>query len=288
MKEITILSGKGGAGKTSITAALATLSEHAVLCDNDVDAADLHLLLQPAIKEKKNFYGGWKASIALEKCTGCGQCLDYCRFDAIHTKTDGALYINPFQCEGCRLCGRICPAEAITSQRSKQNYWFVSDTRFGIMVHAQMGPGEENSGKLVTHVRKKAMDLAVEKELSYIINDGPPGIGCAAIASLSGTNKVLLVTEPTKSGLHDARRLVELTESFQVPVYAIINKYDINAGMTTSIEHFLEEKGIPLLAKIPFDEEMVAAITAGKTIVEYSPESLITSLINKVWEELKS
>lgn len=287
MNEITILSGKGGTGKTSITAALASLAKNAVFCDNDVDAADLHLIFQPEIIEEHRFSSGWKASINTYECTNCGSCVQFCRFDAIHHNKNGDLVINPFQCEGCRLCERTCPENAISSILNNNNFWFVSNSRFGKLVHAQMGPGEENSGKLVTQVRKKAMELAQENQSGHVINDGPPGIGCATIASLTGTNQVLLVIEPTKSGLHDAQRLIQLIEQFKISTKAVINKYDINATIARSIEQFLQSKNIPLLAKISFDKEMVEAMIEGKTIIEYNSESTISKQIQEVWNQLK-
>lgn len=287
MKEITILSGKGGTGKTSITAALASVAEKAVFCDNDVDAADLHLIFQPKILEEHKFSSGWKAKINTSDCIDCGICVQNCRFDAIHYNSNGSLYINPYQCEGCRLCERTCPQNAISSIENTNNYWFVSDSRFGKLVHAEMGPGEENSGKLVTQVRKKAKEIALKNNLEFIINDGPPGIGCSTISSLSGTNAVLLVIEPTKSGLHDAQRLVELIESFNIKTYAVINKYDINTLVAKIIEEYLQSKDIPLLAHIPFDTKMVEAMVEGKTIMEYNSASEIASCIKKIWNKLK-
>jgi MinD superfamily P-loop ATPase len=286
MKEITILSGKGGTGKTSITAALGSIANNAVFCDNDVDAADLHLIFQPDVKEENTFISGWKATINEEKCTYCNTCTGYCRFDAIHTNENGCLTINPFQCEGCRLCERVCPANAINSARNSNNYWYVSSTRFGTLVHAKMGTGEENSGKLVTQVRKRAKEVALEADSSFIVGDGPPGIGCATIASLSGTDMVLIVIEPTKSGLHDAKRLVELIQSFKIEAFAIINKYDINKGVALKIEKYLKSQSIPILAKLPFDKEMVEAMSKGNTIVEYNPASEISQKIGKAWNYL--
>ncbi len=286
MKEITVLSGKGGTGKTSITAALASVAVNAVFCDNDVDAADLHLIFQPQIIEEHQFSSGWKANINTFECTNCGICVQNCRFDAIHFNNSGALEINPYQCEGCRLCERICPEKAISSVENTNNSWFVSQSRFGDFVHAQIGPGEENSGKLVTQIRRKAQEIALQNKSDYIINDGPPGIGCATIASLSGTSAVLLVIEPTKSGLHDVKRLVELIESFKIDAFAVINKFDINLEVAQTIEEFLQSKNIPLLANIPFEKEMVEAMVIGKTIVEYNSNSVITKQIKDIWEAL--
>ncbi len=287
MKEITILSGKGGTGKTSITAAIAALAQHAVFCDNDVDAADLHLLLAPEVKEENVFLSAWQAEINQDKCTGCSLCMEYCRFDAIHLQEDGRLQVNPFQCEGCKLCEKVCPAGAIVTEQSDKNFWFISDTRFGAMVHAHMGPGEENSGKLVTKVRQEAAKIAADNALEYIINDGPPGIGCTAISALSGTDAALLVIEPTKSGWHDVSRLIELINTFGIKAYALINKYDINMEVSDEIASELAKRSIPLLAKVPFDRAMVKALTEGKTIVEYAPDALISQEIAKVWDAIK-
>ena len=287
MKEVTILSGKGGAGKTSVTAAIASVAENAVFCDNDVDAADLHLIFNPEVKETHTFYGAWVASINENKCTNCGICKSHCHFDAIHYKEEGGLYINPFQCEGCRLCERVCPVGAITSQRSENNFWYVSDSRFGPFVHAKMGPGEENSGKLVTEVRRKAREIAKETGAGFVINDGPPGIGCSAISSVTGTNAVLLVIEPTRSGLHDAQRLVELVNSFSIPLFAFINKDDINAEVTREIEDYLTQKDIPLLGRWGFDTNIVESMIDKKSVVEYSPESETARSVKSVWEQMK-
>ena len=287
MKEITVLSGKGGTGKTSITAALASLAKDAVFCDNDVDAADLHLIFHPKNLEEHRFFSGWKAEIDKEKCTSCKLCIEYCRFDAIHVNHNDELEINPFQCEGCRLCERICPEQAINSEKNNNNFWYVAETRFGPFVHARMGAGEENSGKLVSQVRKRAKEIALENQSAFILNDGPPGIGCAAISSLSGTDLVLVVIEPTKSGLHDAQRLFELISSFKVNSCALINKFNLNLEMTTQIEDFLIKEKIPLVAKIPFDRQVVDAMIEGKTIIEHRPDANISKIIGEMWEKVK-
>lgn len=287
MKEITVLSGKGGTGKTTITAALASVAENSVFCDNDVDAADLHLIFNPKIHENHDFSSGSKAIINIEACTNCGLCVSLCRFNAIRLNNEDNLEVNPFHCEGCRLCERICPVGAITSKENRNNFWFVSSTRFGTLVHAKMGPGEENSGRLVSQVRKRAKEIALESNAQFILNDGPPGIGCAAISSLSGTDLVLLVIEPSKSGSHDAKRLVELIKSFDIKAYAIINKYNINNQVTHEIEAFLKASDIQLLAKIPFDKQMVEAMIESKTIVEYNPNTDISKKIHQIWQTLK-
>ena len=286
MKELTVLSGKGGTGKTSVTAAIASLATNIVLCDNDVDAANLHLLAQPVILEEHLFLGGWQATIDEEACTGCGICQQNCHFDAIHLSDNGKYYVNPYQCEGCRLCERLCPYTAITSRQSDNNQWFVSDSRFGKMVHARMGPGEENSGKLVAKIRKKAREEARAINASWVINDGPPGVGCATISSLSGVDAVLLVVEPSKSGWHDAERLIQLADKFDLPVWAVINKYDINLDMAARLETNFQELAIPVIGRLPFDEDMVKSMVEGKTIVEYAPDGEISKQLSLVWQTL--
>ena len=286
MKEITIVSGKGGTGKTTVTAALATTGDNLVLCDGDVDAADLHLILKPQILESHVFEGAWVASIDQELCTHCGLCTEYCRFDAISTNESGNLSIDPFKCEGCRLCERICPSKAIQSEKSINNSWYVSETRAGIMTHATMGPGEENSGKLVAQVRKKAREIAKERGANVLLTDGPPGTGCAAISSITGTDAVLLVIESSMSSLHDASRLVELVGQFNIPLFAIINKFDIHTEVSIVIEEFLSEQSIPLMGKIPFDELVVQAMVAERSVPEYAPDSEFSNIIRSIWEQL--
>jgi len=286
VKEITIVSGKGGTGKTTVTSALATLGEQLVLCDSDVDAADLHLILQPNVLESHVFEGAWVASLDPDVCTDCGLCSEYCRFDAISVNGAGRLRIDPFKCEGCRLCERICPAEAIHSEKSTNNSWYVSETRAGIMIHARMGPGEENSGKLVSQVRTRAREIAKDQGAKILLTDGPPGTGCAAISSITGTDAVLLVIESSMSSLHDAERMVELVRKFQIPVYAVMNKYDIHPGVSSEIEAFLERSSIPLLGRIPFDETVVSAMVAGKSLPEFAPGSHLTGIFKAIWDQL--
>lgn len=286
MTEITILSGKGGTGKTSITAALASLAQNTVFCDCDVDASDLHLILNPNIINKEIFEGAWLAEINTEICSNCGLCKEYCRFDAIHINEENHYQVNPFQCEGCRLCERVCPSNAIKSSRSTNNFWYISETRFGNMVHAHMGAGEENSGKLVTQVRKQAKEIAKQFNNEYILNDGPPGIGCPVISSLSGTNLVLLIIEPSLSGLHDIKRLISLVRDFNIPMKAIINKYDINKQITEEIKDYLIQEQIELLEQIKFDEQFTQAMVQEQSIIEFAPESETSTKLKQVWKKL--
>lgn len=286
INEVTVLSGKGGTGKTSITAALAAYANDTVYCDCDVDASDLHLLLNPKVRESHAFTSGLKAVIDPDKCISCGLCETECRFLAISQPKADLYKVDPYKCEGCRLCERICPAQAIYTFENKNNAWYVSDTRFGPMVHARMGPGEENSGKLVTTVRKRAKDLAGQKKLKNILNDGPPGIGCPVIASITGATKVLLVVEPSKSGIHDIKRLADLVRKFNIPAFAIINKYDLNIKMSLTAEQALSKLNIPVLGKIDFDESFVKAMIEGQSIVEYAPRSETSQFLKDISKKL--
>jgi len=285
IREITILSGKGGTGKTSVAAALASVANRPVLCDNDVDASNLFLLMQPKIREEHTFTSGYMLSIDPQKCIPCEICTDHCRFGAIQ-QIQGKLEINPYQCEGCRLCEKICPLEAISSVQKENNFWHLASTRFGPILYASMGPGEENSGKLVTQLRQKAMEIARKAERPYIISDGPPGIGCPVIASLNGTGKVLLVLEPSRTALLDAARLVELVRHFNIELYAVINKYDLNTELCKQVEMYLNRNAIPVIEKLPFDPAMVEAMIREMTITEYKPGSTISKKIARLWKTI--
>ena len=278
MKEIVVLSGKGGTGKTSIVASLAALAQSKVLADCDVDAADLHLLLKPAVKEGKEFWSGQVAFIDRDKCTECGLCRELCRFDAI-----GDFQVDPISCEGCGFCYQVCPVDAITMKDSMSGRWFISETKYGYLCHARLGIAQENSGKLVALVRQNAKLIADKENLDYVITDGPPGIGCPVISSLSGANLALLVTEPTLSGIHDLERVIGVCRHFGVPVLVCINKYDLNEGNTHRIEGYCGKEGIEIAANISFDNVMTEAIVQGLPVVEYS-DGKVTQQIKKLWQ----
>ncbi len=282
MKQIVVLSGKGGTGKTVMTGALAALVDNKVMVDCDVDAADLHLLLTPRIIDRHAFKSGQKAHIDPRACVLCERCLEVCRFGAV-TKD---LVVDTGSCEGCGLCARVCPAQAITMQDNLCGEWFVSETRFGTMVHAKLGAGEENSGKLVAQIRQKAKELAKEASHDWVIIDGPPGIGCPVMASLSGVNAVLLVTEPTCSGLHDAMRVVDLGKQFKIPVHLVVNKWDINPSVTEEIEKVCQDNGVSVAGRLPFDRAVIDVVIAGKTIMEGDSSGLKSEIV-KIWENVK-
>ena len=278
MKEVVVLSGKGGTGKTSFVGSFAALAKGAVLADCDVDAADLHLLLQPARREKHEFWSGQTAFIAEDRCTQCGLCQELCRFKAIKD-----FRVDPISCEGCGFCSRICPTEAITMKENLAGHWFISDTRYGPLVHAQLGVAQENSGKLVATVRQQARQMAEKEVADYIISDGPPGIGCPVISSLSGANLALLVTEPTLSGIHDLERVLGVCQHFGVPALVCINKYDVNEDNTRQIEKFCLGQGVEVVARIPFDNTVTKAMVAGLPVVEYSRNG-VSHQIEALWE----
>jgi MinD superfamily P-loop ATPase len=280
MKELVVLSGKGGTGKTSIVGSLAALAKRKVLADCDVDAADLRLLLNPAVKEETEFWSGQVAHIDPEICIQCGLCQDLCRFDAIKDYT-----VEPVSCEGCGFCSQVCPVEAITMRENLSGHWFVSETRYGPLVHARLGIAQENSGKLVAQVRQKARQIAEAEALDYIISDGPPGIGCPVISSLSGASLALLVTEPTLSGMHDLERVLGVSRHFGVPAVVCINKYDLNEENTRQIESYCLSQGITVAARIPFDNAVTEALVHGVPVVEYSAGG-VAQEIERLWADV--
>jgi MinD superfamily P-loop ATPase len=286
MNEIVVISGKGGTGKTSITASFAMLgNDDVVVADCDVDAANMHLLLKPDFAYSKPFYSGEVAEINVGKCINCGECEIICRFNAVRL-TEGQHHIEILNCEGCGFCARICPAEAITNKTVHAGNWYVSKIRSGsAMVHARLGIGADNSGKLVAKVKDEARKLAKEKGLKTIIVDGSPGIGCPVISSLTGASYVVLVTEPTLSGLHDLIRVLELVRRFGIQTGCIINKADINPGLTKKISRFLKTEKINEIALIPYDESFTEAMSQGKTILEVN-NNRSGKLVKESWEHI--
>lgn len=287
MKEIVVISGKGGTGKTSITAALASLAQQScVVVDCDVDAADMHLLLQPDFAHKEDFYSGQVAKIDEMLCRKCGQCADVCRFDAIDFK-EGHYVIDEFSCEGCGYCARVCRPSAIEMCESLVGAWYTSKTKYGSdMVHAKLSIGAENSGKLVAKVKKEGKAIALAQHKSLMIVDGSPGIGCPVVSSLSGANFVLLVTEPTLSGLHDLKRVYEVVKRFRIKAGCIINKSDLNATVCAQIEEFLKEEAILHVKNIPYTKAFSHAMIQGQTVSEYT-DSELKRLLEESFETIK-
>lgn len=284
LKELVIVSGKGGTGKTSVTAAFAALAENSVLCDADVDAADLHLLMAPVVRKTTAFMGGSLASIRENDCVECGRCLELCKFGAVSSD----FKIDPLSCEGCGVCVDLCPEGAIDFPVQQCGEWYQSDTRFGPMVHARLGIAEENSGKLVSLVRQETRKLAESKECGIILTDGPPGIGCPVIAAIGGATALVIVVEPTVSGLHDMQRVAELAVHFRVPGLVVVNKYDLNPDMADEIERFSTEHNMQLIGRIPFDPIFVKAMIQGKNVLEYDPQSEASIALLDVWRRIEN
>jgi MinD superfamily P-loop ATPase len=282
VKQLAIVSGKGGTGKTTIAAAFAALAKDKVMVDCDVDAADLHLLLQPKRLTQEKYFGGKSPDVDPEKCTQCGLCTEICRFHAIHHGV-----VDPVSCEGCGFCSHICPEKAITMREAFSGDWFVSETPYGPFVHARLGIGQENSGKLVTVVRKKAMEVAQERGLELILIDGPPGIGCPVTASLTGVNLILAITEPTLSGIHDLERILKLSAHFKIPSMVCVNKFDINLGNTADIASHCKNNGSRVIGEIPYEPKVVEALVNLKTVMDY-PCNGVQKIIRRIWEEVRS
>jgi len=298
MRELVIISGKGGTGKTSLVASFAALAAatglqqvgNVVLADCDVDAADLHLVMSPTLRRREDFYCGHTAVIRQADCIGCGACLARCRSDAVR-KTDGGVgeatfTIDPTACEGCGVCVWSCPVKAIGFPERLSGEWYVSDTRHGPMVHARLTPGGENSGKLVAKVREIARTLAEERKADLILVDGPPGIGCAVIASVSGVSQVLVVTEPTLSGAHDLARVLELTRHFRIPTAVCVNKWDLNAEMTERIETEARQVGAIIAGRVRYGRAVTDAQVQGRAVVEMD-SGAVAADIRAVWEALR-
>ena len=279
MKELVILSGKGGTGKTSLTASFANMAGGCLLCDADVDAADLHLLMHPVVRKQTDFKGGGVAIVDSQRCTGCGTCIALCRWSAIRPD----FVVDEIACEGCGVCVDFCPEQAIDFPIKTCGQWFISDTRFGPMVYARLGIAEENSGKLVSLVRQQARQLAESRHIDLIITDGPPGVGCPVIASVGGASSALIVAEPTVSGIHDMARAIDLCRHFKVPVMVCINKYDLNPKNTDSIEKLSRDGGLPVVGRIPFDAAFTRAMVQGKTLLEYDGSGAAGSHLRQLW-----
>jgi len=287
--ELVVISGKGGTGKTSIVASFSALAQNHVMVDCDVDAADMHLILHPEIEKTVEFYSGKQAEILPEKCKKCGRCIEVCKFDAIEILKqvqDDVYVVDEIKCEGCGACYFNCPHNAIKFEQVKSGEWFESNTRFGKLIHATLGIAEENSGKLVSEIKNHARLIAKQNNNDLIITDGSPGIGCPVIASISGAYLVLIVTEPTLSGIHDAQRVFELTQHFKIPASMCINKYDLNLKLTKEIEDYCIEKNIPVVGKIPYSKEFTEAMIKGLSVVEYS-NSEVSEKIKNMWNTIK-
>ncbi len=275
MRQIVILSGKGGTGKTSFTSAIASIMEEGIIADCDVDASDMFLILEPEVISRNDFPGGKVAVINQEDCIACNKCYEVCNFNAVIVKNN-EYTINPYACDGCGFCVRVCPTNTIDFIQNIAGEWYISNTRFGKLVHARLRPGEENSGKLVTMVRHQARILAEEEKKELIIIDGPPGIGCPVISALSGVDDVIILTEPTKSGLSDLKRMAETAKHFNVPVSVIINKFDLNEKISDEIESFCIESNYNFLGKLKFDEIFVKSMIARKSVVEYDRDAEVS------------
>jgi MinD superfamily P-loop ATPase len=284
VKQITVLSGKGGTGKTTLTASFAALARNIVVADCDVDAPDLHLLLHPKIVETQEFSGPKLAVIDETKCVQCGLCRDACRFGAIN----GSIQIDSISCEGCGVCVVVCPEGAVSLKERISGQAFISKTMYAPMSHARLAPGEANSGKLVTLVRQNARQIAEKENRELILIDGPPGIGCPLIASVTGVDVGFVVTEPTMSGIHDLERALQLLSHFHIRPLVCINMYDINKENTEKIVEFCEKNGIYVAGKIPFDPIVTEAMVNGKTVVQYSPRCTVSRGIETVWEQILS
>jgi len=284
MKEIVVISGKGGTGKTSVTAAFATLAQRVVLVDGDVDAADLHLVLSPAIEETHDFFGGRQARIIADRCRNCGACVEFCRFSAVRHDTHG-YHIDPLACEGCGVCAHLCPHHAIAFEATCNGQWFRSSTRFGPLVHARLGIAEENSGKLVALIRREARSCADAAQADLLLVDGPPGIGCPVIASLTGAGHVVIVAEPTVSGRHDLDRVITLTTHFHVSTSVIINKADLYPEGAVEIAHTALARGVGVLGRIPYDPAITQAQLVGQSVIEYQ-DGAVSQALREIWARL--
>jgi len=288
MKQLLIISGKGGTGKTMLSGCLAVLAKDKVMVDADVDAANLHLILKPKVKETHEFVGGKIARIDEDVCTKCGSCKEVCRFGAISED----LQVISVLCEGCTICSYFCDTGALVLEDRISGVYYISETRYGTFVHARLGIAQENSGKLVAKLREVAKELAKSQNKELIVIDGPPGVGCPVMASMSGVDLVIGITEPTLSGMHDLQRVIELCKHFKVELKVVINKFDLNLGMSEEMEKNLKEQGIQVIGKIPFSEAVVESVKLGKPFLEYFQETSkgkeVESEIKKIWESVRA
>ena len=284
MREIVVISGKGGTGKTTVSAAFAHLAENKVFCDLDVDAPDLHILLEPKARETHAFVSGHKASIRHDTCLSCGKCAALCAFDAISLQNDGYA-VDPLRCEGCGVCAHLCPAKAIDFEEQHCGDWYISDTRFGLMVHALLFPGQENSGKLVSLLKSEARSLAKAQGLDTVLCDGSPGVGCPVISSLSGASLAVGVVEPTPSGRHDFQRVADLCRHFRVPLAVIINKADLNEKEADAMAEACAQRGDTLLGRLPFDPVVTRAMVARKALTEF--DNPVGNRLKDMWSALQ-
>ncbi|MDI3546463.1 MAG: hypothetical protein PWR10_115 [Halanaerobiales bacterium] len=283
MKKITVISGKGGTGKTTVISNMAALAENLVLADCDVDAPNMHLLLKPEITGERIFKSGKLAVRDESKCTECYLCLEFCRFGAISANFE----INPIKCDGCGVCAAFCPAGAIVLEEQETGYIYISESEFGPMIHARLKAGADNSGKLVSEVRKEADKVAKEKGMELILIDGSPGIGCPVIASLNGVDAALIVTEPTRSGLSDLKRVLEVTRHFGIPAMVVTNKYDLNEGIVAEIEEYCWQMDIPVIGRIPFDPVVNQSLRDGELLIRYREDSKPAQAIKTIWQKFK-
>lgn len=284
-KELVVLSGKGGTGKTTITAALAQLADNIVLADCDVDASDLHIITNPTHSITSPFVSGKEAKVVSKLCTGCQICAAECRFDAFETLKDHTVRIRPIRCEGCGLCVHLCPEGAITFEDRTCGEWKISETRFGPMGHARLDPAEENSGLLVSLVRQEAKKIAQNEDRTLMLSDGPPGIGCPVISSVTGVDGVLVVTEPSLSSLHDMKRVTALARQFEIEVYVCINRSDVHPEISDLIKKEIEKEGNHWVGDITFNSDVVQAQLEGKNVIEYGVTQTIKE-ITHIWENV--
>jgi len=285
--EVAIISGKGGTGKSSVAASLASIAKNILLADCDVDAANQYLLFQPQHTEEQNFISGQKAVIDYSACTRCGKCIDHCGFEAI-SEVDGKVTISEITCDGCRLCMRICPAQAISMIDNNKSRLYCGTFRHGHMVYGRLAPGEENSGRLVSLVRGKAKQVATENNCDMILYDGPPGIGCPVISTITGIEKVVIVTEPTLSGKHDLERALDTVFHFRIFAIVVINKHDLNPEITKGIRQYCNLNNVPVVALLPFDPIVTEAMVNGQSYVEYAPQAEISLLTENIWKFIQN